>query len=267
MSPLKIPNPFGGGGKEAQPPGGGSVRKWGIDRPVPPPAPESAVNTLASSTVIEKPPETASQIAERKLKEARRETASINHKLMDQMEESAPENGSFYFKLGRKSEDGKTDNRVLILNEGRRTDEGKFEYATITDMGSMKMTLVKELADWDMRKRLSEFKYIYEHNSREGDHRIVDYSLDLSGGDASEIKLSPIGDADQDFLNEAMTKSIEKARATSENAKIKAGLEAEQKKQATAKGLLDLFNKAIQPPTGEGPAAPTASTPPSAPLS
>lgn len=241
MTPFR--NPFkgsqGGGGKEAQPSGGG----------LPPTAPE-----------------TPAQIAAKKLAEEQSKTTSIYRKLMEDMRTSVLENGLFYFELGREPEDGMADNRIIILKEGRsypKTIEGRFEYAVITNQGAMKLTLDQELYQSKLMEKRMYFKNITSRDIYQGDKMIVQSNLDFGDYGRNELKLSPIGDTDQDFLQEAMTKSIEKARATSENTRIKAGLEAEQKKQTAAIGLSNLFNKAIHPPTGE---SPTTAPPPSAPL-
>lgn len=183
---------------------------------------------------------------------------------MDDMEASVPENGRFFIKLGEKTYDS-NDNRVIILHEGGKTAEGKFEYAVITDRGPMKLTLDKELDESEILANRRSFRgvLVLDSSSTQGDNLIVKSKLDFTNSNyGTQLELLPIGEADQNFLSEAITKSIEKSRATSENATNKAALEAEEIKQTVAKGLSDLFSRAIQPPIGKGPASPPpASTP------
>lgn len=186
------------------------------------------------------------------LVEARRRTEAIYSKLMDEMEASVPRNGLSFVKFGKKPEkEGEIDNRALVLREGREIAQGEveFEYVAITNKGAMKLTLPKK--EFDPSKFTKEISYgkgVFEGNSPEFSGYKLYYEPYAS------VNLLPIGDTDQDFLREAMTKSIAKSRITSEDARSKAALEAAQKEQAKAEAVSNLFNQVIQPPASETPA-------------
>ncbi|MDO8621379.1 MAG: hypothetical protein Q7R31_03845 [Candidatus Levybacteria bacterium] len=203
----------------------------------------------------EQPPSPgANAISSEAVAEAQKQTESSFIQLMNRMEASIPTNGDFFIKLGQR-EDG---SRVLILREGRKRTETDSDYIAITRFGPKKVILSTSDFSTDSAglKKINGELNIYTRDRAENlELSVAVPKLSLSRA----VALHPItSDEDKKFVKEAMSNSIKVAKETSQTVKNKAALEAEQRDQAIAKELLDLFPASIQAPQASTNTSPAA---------
>ncbi len=229
----------------------------------------------------EQPPVRQEPITPEAVREAQKQTEATNIALMDKMEASVPENGGFFIKLGTKADqDGNTmDTRALILIVGMPTEPKKPKLTTESrldaELNAIGVgTTALELPEFMIRKgpkqqivltrkglkvmTLSDndFERLLqlEANAKGG---FSDGSNTIAWGESASHYTDLTNDEDGDNLfNEALTKSIEVSRRSSEDAKNKKALDETKQEQARAQRLAELSDKLIKPPVGEGPTRP-----------
>lgn len=214
-------------------------------------------------------------VTSEQVKEAQKQTEDSYVALMDEMEASVTQNGDFFIKVGKVSENPMpyTDTRALILKEGRpkkvadgasnavyRGPSAGFpqflnglekppqleEYMTITREGLKIIAVPAE----DSQNLLTSKSW--KNDGFYNETRGKEIVWEGKAFTPSEI----IGEEDEKFFAEAIAKSIDVSRATSENAKNKVDLDAAIQEQTRAQRVSDLFNNAIQPPNSGGQATP-----------
>lgn len=190
------------------------------------------------------------------IKKTQEQTVSSFRGLMDRMEATVEENGEFFVKLGRGKGLGSSpvDNRALILKEGRKNSAMQipgtdmFDYVVITEKGPKIMTMDRLLFKAYFLSPQDQYDGIFAEDS--------DGSYILLERNQPSLRLKECLKGDEEFVTEAMRKSIEVARD-------RPALTEELRKQNTAKALLALVSPTTQPPSGESTAA-APTTPPTA---
>ena len=229
------------------------------------------------------------RITRKNVEEAEKQAEASYIKLMDDWEASVPDNGQFFIEVGTKAnQDGSTiDTRALILKEGRPTQSrlDRELNAAITGDASVNPKVL-DIPDFLRRQKPSvtppsEPEKQYIAMTRNGPKVITFFGGDFEklsrletngkggfsetsrtirwGESASHYTDLPNDDAGDKFFNEALTKSIEISRESSENAKNKQALDAAEQEQTRAQRLSGLSGKIINPPTSEGPTSPPPS--------